>query len=96
MTYNQRVQQSVNSISDQEQSLAIIGRGRNADEQSLVLVEKGNFLGFGYIDKTASVSSLSEARNFIKAGKENRIAQNIINSYLLNPRGGSLVIFDHP
>jgi DNA polymerase-3 subunit epsilon len=93
-SYNERVQQSVNSISDQEQSLAIIGRGRNADEQSLVLVEKGNFLGFGYVDKTASVSSLSEARAFIKAGKENRIAQNIINSFLLNPRGQEIVVFE--
>lgn len=93
-SYNERVQQSVNSISDQEQSLAIIGRGRNGDEQSLVLVEKGNFLGFGYVDKAASVSSLSEARNFIKAGKENRIAQNIINSFLLNPRGQEIVVFE--
>jgi DNA polymerase-3 subunit epsilon len=96
VSYNERVQQSVNSISNQEQSLAIIGRGRTVDEHSLVLIEKGNFLGFGYIDKTASFSSLNEARNFIKASKENRIAQNIVNSYLLNPRGGSLVIFDHP
>jgi DNA polymerase-3 subunit epsilon len=92
--YNKRVQESINSISDQEQSLAIIGRGRNADEQSLVLVEKGNFLGFGYIDKTASISSLREARTFIKAGKENRIAQNIINSFLLNPRGQEIVVFE--
>lgn len=92
--YNKRVQQSIDSISEQEQSLAIIGRGRTADEQSLVLIEKGNFLGFGYVDKSASVSSLNEARNFIKAGKENRIAQNIINSFLLNPRGQEIVVFE--
>jgi DNA polymerase-3 subunit epsilon len=92
--YNARVQESINSISDQEQSLAIIGRGRNTDEQSLVLIEKGNFLGFGFMDKTASVSSFNEARNFIKAGKENRIAQNIINSFLLNPRGQEIVVFE--
>lgn len=94
--YNERVRHAIDSISEQEQSLAIIGRGRNMDEHSIVVVEKGSFLGFGYFDKSENFSSLDEAKGYIKAGKENRIAQNIVNSYLLNPRGGSLVVFEQP
>lgn len=94
--YNERVKQAIDSISEQEQSLAIVGRGRNTDEHSIVVVEKGVFLGFGYFDKSENFSSLGEAKLYIKAGKENRMVQNIVNSYLLNPKGGSLVIFDQP
>lgn len=92
--YNERVKQAIDSISEQEQSLAIVGRGRNTQEHSVVVVEKGNFLGFGYFDKSENFSSLDEAKLYIKVGKENRIAQNIVNSYLLNPRGGNLVVFE--
>src|SRR5204863_8717807 len=63
--YNQRVGEAIASISDNNESLAVVGRGRKTDEHSLVLVEKGNFLGFGYVDKSISVSSLEEARLYI-------------------------------
>lgn len=91
--YNMRVQTAIDSVAGQEQSVAILGRGRSAREQSIVLIEQGSFLGFGYFDKSASVSSIEEAKQYIKPGRENRIAQNIVNSYLLNPRGANLVVF---
>ena len=94
--YNARVKQAIDSISEAEQSVAIIGRGRSTDEHSIIVVEKGSFVGFGYFDKSENFSSLDEAKQYIKTGKENRIAQNIVNSYLLNPRGASVVVFDQP
>ena len=65
-----------------------------ADEQSLVLVEKGDFLGFGYLDKSVSVSSLEEAKLFVKPSKENRIVQNLVNSFLVSPSGGEIIVFE--
>jgi DNA polymerase III subunit epsilon len=92
--YNQRVSEAIVSISENTETLAIVGRGRSADEQSLVLVEKGIFLGYGYVDKSVSVSTLEEAKLYIKPGKENRVAQNVVNSFLVSARASEIISFD--
>ena len=65
--------------------------GRNIDERSTVLVEKGSYLGFGFIGRDAVITDIESARSFIKPGKESRIVQNLVNSYLQHPRGGELI-----
>jgi DNA polymerase III subunit epsilon len=57
-------------------------------------VENGNYLGFGFFDQSESVSNLEDAKNFIKPAKDHRLVQNIVNSYLANPRGVELVLFN--
>jgi len=73
--------------------LAIIGAGRKSSERSLVLVENGAYLGFGFIDKQETLADFETAKDFIKIGKENRIVQNLVNSYLVNPRGAEVIAF---
>jgi len=73
--------------------VAIIGQGRRADENSLVLVEKGSYLGFGFFNKQEGIADLEAAKNYIKPSKDNRVVQNLVNSYLLNPRGADVVVF---
>jgi DNA polymerase III subunit epsilon len=91
--YNKRAQKAVDSFYEQGGSLAIIGQGRKANEQSLVLLENGNYVGFGFFDKEESVRDFEAARNHIKPSKENRIVQNLVNSFLANPRGAEVVVF---
>ncbi len=91
--YNKRVQKAVDSFFDAGNSVAIIGPGRKADENSLVLVENGNYLGFGFFDKNEPIGDLESAKNYIKLSKDNRVVQNLVNSYLVNPRDGEVVTF---
>ena len=92
--YNKKVQKAVDSFFEKGNSVAIIGPGRKIEENSLVLVENGNYLGFGFFDKSESIADLESARNYIKVSKDNRVVQNLINSYLLNPKGAEVVVFD--
>jgi len=92
--YNERVQMSIESFFEAGQTVAIIGKGRRPDEKSVVLVEKGNYLGFGFFDEAENISDLESARNFIKPSKDNRVVQNIVNSYLTNPKGVELMLFN--
>lgn len=92
--YNRRVQKAVDSFFEKGESVAIVGKGRVMDEKSLVLVENGSYLGFGFLDKDQAISDLESAKNFIKAGKENRVVQNVVNSFLMNPKGNELVLFE--
>ncbi len=91
--YNKRAQQAVESFFEEGQTVAILGKGRSPEEKSVVLVEKGTYLGFGFYDDTVVISDFDSARSLIKPGKENRVVQNLINSYLQNPKGVELVTF---
>ena len=91
--YNKRVYAAIESFSGFGESVAIIGKGRKAREQSLVLVEQGKYLGFGFIDGEVSIGDIEEAKSFVRKGVETATVQNLINSYLQNPRGFEVVWF---
>jgi DNA polymerase-3 subunit epsilon len=91
--YNKRADKAIMSFKEDGGTAAIIGRGRNAEEQSLVLVEKGSYVGFGFFDRQASIADFESAKTFIKPSFETPTVQNLINSYLTNPRGAEVVLF---
>jgi DNA polymerase III subunit epsilon len=91
--YNKRAQKAIDSFFEVGQTVAIVGKGRRVKEKSVVLIENGNYLGFGFFDEDENISDLEAARNFIKPSKDNRVVQNIVNSYLTNPKGSELVQF---
>ncbi|MBX2944311.1 MAG: GIY-YIG nuclease family protein [Cyclobacteriaceae bacterium] len=91
--YNKRVYNAMKSFNGMGESVAIIGKGRKAHEQSLVLVEQGKYLGFGFIDREVSLHDMEGAKSFVRKGLETATVQNLINSYLQNPRGFEVVWF---
>ncbi len=91
--YNKKVQQAINSFFESGNSAAIIGQGREAEERSLVLLEKGNYLGFGFYNHQEKISDFDSAKNFIRLSKDNRVVQHLVNSYLMNPKGVEVVEF---
>jgi DNA polymerase-3 subunit epsilon len=92
--YNKRVQQAIDSFFEKGKTVAIFGRGRSAEERSVVLVENGNYSGFGYFGDDVVIGNLDAARMIVKPAKENRIVQNLVNSFLRNPKGAELVEFN--
>jgi DNA polymerase-3 subunit epsilon len=89
--YNKRAQQAIDSFFGEGDTVALVGRGRTLEEKSLVLVENGAYQGFGFFDRAEMVTDLESARNHITISKDNRVVQNLINSYLLNPRGVDVI-----
>ena len=55
-----------------------------------MLVDKGKYFGFGFVDRKAPINGFEAARNFVKPGVETPTVQNLINSYMLNPRGAEV------
>lgn len=92
--YNKKIQKAVNSFFEGGHTVAIIGAGRKQEENSVVVVENGNYLGFGFFDKTEDrIIDLESAKNFITFSKDNQVVQNVINSYLMNPKGAEVITF---
>lgn len=92
--YNARVKAVVDSFFEEGESVAILGKGRTARERSLILVEKGKYFGFGFMDRREPVADFESARVFVKPGVKTPTVQNLINSYMLNPRGAEVINFD--
>lgn len=91
--YNRRAWKMIESFFGEGESVAIVGQGRSIDEKSLVLVEKGSYLGYGFISQDVAIHDLESAKGLITIGRENRLAQNLVNAFLMNPRGTEVIEF---
>jgi DNA polymerase III subunit epsilon len=91
--YNKRVDKAMMAFQTKGESVAIFGRGRSLDEQSLVLVENGNYKGFGFVNKDIAIKDFASAKTYVRSSVETPTVQNLINSYLTNPRDAEVVIF---
>ena len=81
-SYNKRIQQLIDRYTFENQHMAIIDRGREVDEHSVVLIEDGQFKGFGFFNLNHQVQDIDILRSIITPMSHNRDAQHIIQSYL--------------
>ncbi len=80
--YNIRAQKLIFNSSFQSQDMVIIDRGRDIDEQSIILVEEGKFRGIGYFNLNHQIQNIDILRTIITPMTHNRDAQHIIQSYI--------------
>jgi DNA polymerase-3 subunit epsilon len=80
--YNQRAQAMLDELAYDWQNFFIIDAGRNDDEKSVVKIENGRYMGFGYIDTESIGNDLENLSDVIKAYLDNRDVQQIIRTYL--------------
>ena len=80
--YNQRAQAMLNELSYDWQNFFIIDTGHNDDEKSVVKVENGKYMGFGYINTESVGNDIESLSDAIKAYPDNRDVQQIIRTYL--------------
>ena len=92
-SYNQRVRESIKQFEYIHQNMVILDKGRTLNEKSVVLIENGKFLGFGFVDLTYFEGSIDEFKDCIKQHVDNRDIQKIINSYLLKKKVEKVIEF---
>ena len=63
--YNARAERILKHYISPEENYAVIDRGRNEEERSIILVEKRRYAGYGYIDASSSVNEPDDFRNYI-------------------------------
>jgi DNA polymerase-3 subunit epsilon len=80
--YNKKVLSTIASFEDSGKSYVIKGEGRKKGEYSVVLVEKGKYLGFGFIPKEYSIYGIEELKEFVNGHWDNQDIQKILESYL--------------
>jgi DNA polymerase-3 subunit epsilon len=80
--YNQRVMKALSTFYYKHKNLLIIDRGREEGERSVVQLENGKYIGFGFLNTEESYLQLEDIVNCIKIYEDNRDIQQIIKTYL--------------
>ncbi len=80
--YNARIMEVIALHSFQNQNMLVIGRGREIDEKSALLVEEGEFKGIGFFNLNHQMNNIDIVRSIITPMTNDRDARHIIQSYL--------------
>ncbi len=80
--YNARVEESLNNYQFKHQNFFVVGRGRSEDENSVVKIQNGRYIGFGYLQNDISGDNHSLMHDCITRYRDNKEVRRIIISYI--------------
>jgi len=80
--YNQRVMKLIAKNNYDSKNMAIVDRGREIEERSVIYIENGVFKGLGFFDLNYQINNLEILESIITPMENNRDTQHIIQSYL--------------
>ena len=83
-SYNKRAEALLDNLKLDRGNVLIIDKGRSVDERSLVRIEKGMYMGYGYISVTDSYLGIDQMLESIKPGLDNRDIRQILKNWLKN------------
>ncbi|MGB3343443.1 MAG: exonuclease domain-containing protein [Aequorivita sp.] len=92
--YNLKVKAAIESLRDNKPSFAIQGPGRTRNEIGFALVVGGEYKGFGFFDRTESLSELEDYKPFLKLQIGSYHTHAIIRSFLKKNGEEGLVRFE--
>jgi DNA polymerase-3 subunit epsilon len=92
-SYNARVDKAIEAFSYEHENFVIIGKGREQGERSIIVVEHGRYLGFGFVDETFSASYLEDFKSGIKRYNDNKDIQQIIRQHMRTKNADKVLIF---
>ncbi|MGB0789427.1 MAG: exonuclease domain-containing protein [Marinirhabdus sp.] len=90
-TYNQRVQRFMDRHGYASKNMMILGKGRDVEERSVVLIEGGAYQGYGYYNLNYQINDPTVLKRMITPMRNDRDTQQIITSYLRKNPGCKIV-----
>lgn len=92
-TYNDKVLSAVEVLKDRESTYAVVGDGRDHSEKSIVLVEDGRYLGFGFCSYDMNLHTLEEFKDVIDPCKDDQDIRHILSACLKKPGKNQIITF---
>ena len=84
--YNERVQQAVHKYSLSEKNIVIVDKGRQTGENCALLIQNGQFKGFGYYGLNHQINNIHILESLITPMKGDFNTKHIIEAYLRKRR----------
>ncbi|MFD0861827.1 exonuclease domain-containing protein [Sungkyunkwania multivorans] len=80
--YNVRVERVLQQYSFQSKDIVILDKGRDIDERSAILIQNGEYKGYGFVSLNHQVNNLSVLRSIITPMANNADVRHLIQAYL--------------
>jgi len=80
--YNEKVTTAMATMAQQHENFIIERKGRHAHEKAVVLVKEGMYCGYGFIDSSVQINSVTDLEAYIIPQKNSLEAQRIIAASL--------------
>lgn len=90
--YNERVMQAIRRFKYPYENFFVVEEGRNKDENSVVWIEDGQYMGYGYIDKEFAKNA-NDLRSCVELKQDNKDVQQIIRGYLKKAPRNKLIVY---
>lgn len=91
--YNRRVRRLIEKLKYVHNNVILIDKGRSDSEKSVVVVENGKYLGYGYIDEAMNCNSVEEIKENICLMNDNKDIRQILNLYIRNKMTEKVIVF---
>ncbi len=82
--YNLKVYKAIEHLQIIMPSFLIYGEGRNFDERSFILIEKGKFYGMGYFSEAFDITNLNVLKEALLLYPESDYIKNLIYKFAAN------------
>lgn len=82
--YNKRAEELMSSLKLDHGNVLIIDRGREPDERSLIRIENGMYLGYGYISINDTYLGIDQMLESVYPSLDNRDIRQILKNWLKN------------
>ena len=94
-TYNERAELAMQTLDQNfpKPNFFIMDKGRNNEENAVVLVENGEYQGYGFVDMAELNGHVDEIRDAIKWQEHNPEVMRILQGFLVKQRGVKVVEF---
>ena len=80
-TYNNRVLEAIYDISNQNDDIILKEKGRHPHEEAFVMIKRGEYLGYGFIEMTETINHIDDLDTFLIPQKNNSDIQKILRPY---------------
>ncbi len=80
--YNKRAEELLSGFMLDKGNMLIIDQGRDQNERSVIRIEKGMYMGFGYINTDEGYLGVDQMLECVKPALDNRDVRQILNNWL--------------
>ncbi len=94
-SYNERAIEAKEALDTNflQPDFILIDKGRNADENAVILIENGEYQGFGYVEMESLSGQVDELRDSVKFYEHNPEVMRILQSYMAKENGMKMIKF---
>lgn len=82
-SYNKRVLQALEHLKNNSKDIILKQPGRQQHETAFIMIEKGSYLGYGFIDKTEQIMKKEDLEPYLIPQKDNIDIQKIMRKALI-------------